>query len=305
MRGVDGRLREQAERQERLSDRVAELAAAQGAARSEQADVVQSLEALRAQLAQLNDSVATLSRWRNQGSLDWTLAEVEHLLIVAAQELELSRDAAAALAALQAADLRLAAISDPAIGALRAQIAADLDALRAVPQPDRAALTARLSALIRESESLPLRPVQAAASPAAVPAGEIVYESAWRKFWRAVRAELGRLVIVTHRQHDQVLLPEEGYFVLMNLRLQLDGARLALARRDTVLFRAALADARIWLERYFDTADARVAALAAELAPLAELELDPALPGVDSSLESLRALIRAQALESPVPDPTP
>src|SRR5690606_18770974 len=74
-------------------------------------------------LSRLQRSVESLRAQQRGGSTDWALAEVENLLIIATQRLTLARDVDVAIAAMGAADERLAGLDDPALTDVRAQIA--------------------------------------------------------------------------------------------------------------------------------------------------------------------------------------
>ncbi|MDZ7810454.1 MAG: uroporphyrinogen-III C-methyltransferase [Arhodomonas sp.] len=52
---------------------------------------------------------------------------------------------------------------------------------------------------------------------------------------------------------------EERYFLRENLRLRLEGARLAALQGDTSTYRDGLERAREWLQRYYDGDDPAVA----------------------------------------------
>ena len=66
----------------------------------------------------------------------------------------MARDPAASLALLQGADHVLQEIDDPTLHAVRAAIAADMAALRAVAKIDVEGLYLRLSALIEQAGQL-------------------------------------------------------------------------------------------------------------------------------------------------------
>jgi uroporphyrin-3 C-methyltransferase len=254
--------------------------------------------ALAGDLAALRGAVEVLQGGRERDSIDYTLAEIEYLLVIATQRLTLARDARTALAALEAADRRLAGNDQPGMVDLRAQLASDMNALRAVPDVDVAGLSLFLADLVQRAESLPLRDEylkrrEAAAGQPAVP------ETArgWRGLWLGIWREISRHMIVTRDSEGArvTLLPEERYFLAHNLRLQLETARLAVLRGDSASLKASLGIAAGWIERYYDTGNAAVANVLESLRRMATLRLDPELPDVSSSLESTRALMHERA----------
>lgn len=87
---------------------------------------------------------------------DWILAEVEQLVIIANQQLELTGNVQSALAALEAADMRLQRIDKPLFSQLRETLKQDMDHLRALPYVDTNGIALRLDALSRQVDNLTL-----------------------------------------------------------------------------------------------------------------------------------------------------
>src|SRR5207302_8981729 len=87
---------------------------------------------------------------------DRVLSEVEQMLVLASQQLQLAGNVRAALAALQAADQRLARAEKLAATPLRRAIAQDMERLKAVPQLDIAGIAVKIDGLIAQSEALPM-----------------------------------------------------------------------------------------------------------------------------------------------------
>ena len=103
----------------------------------------QQLQALQTQLREANDAITVLRENSGRQRSDWLLSEAEYLANIANYRLLLERDVKTALVALQAADERLREIGDPALLDIRKQLAQDIQALRAVPQPDVPGLARR------------------------------------------------------------------------------------------------------------------------------------------------------------------
>jgi uroporphyrin-3 C-methyltransferase len=255
-------------------------------------------DTLAGELSTLRSGLEALEAGSRRGNVDFALAEIEYLLIIATQRLVLSRDPRTALAALEAADRRLAGFEEPALTALRAQFASDMNALRAVPDVDIAGLSLFLADLAQRVELLPLRDEylqrrEEAATQPAVP------ETArgWRGFWQGIWNEISRHMIVTRTDRGArvTLLPEEKFFLAHNLRLQLETARLAVLRGDTGSLHASLAIAGDWLRTYYDSGSAAVANVLESMTRMSSIRLDPELPDISSSLESVRALTRGRA----------
>ncbi|MEW6118751.1 MAG: uroporphyrinogen-III C-methyltransferase [Pseudomonadota bacterium] len=220
-----------------------------------------------------------------QGRDEWTLAEIEQVLLTAAQQLQLAGNVKAAIIALEGADTRLQRLGKPQFTTLRRAIASDLATLRAVPALDEVGASARIEALVARHASWPLASAQGSE---AVPAPRSVSAaSLGQELW----TELKRLVQIRRIEGNEAVLlpPDQAYFLRENLRLRLLSARLALMAQDEDAFQADLKAASDMLGRHFNTRDAGVAAALKELRRLASLDLAVKLPGIDASLAALEA----------------
>lgn len=220
-----------------------------------------------------------------QGRDQWTLAEIEQVLLTAAQQLQLAGNVKAAIIALEGADTRLQRLNKPQFTALRRAIASDLANLRAAPSVDEVGMSARIEALVAHHASWPLASAQASE---AVPAPRSVRAG---NFGQEVWAELKHLVQIRRVEGNEAVLlpPDQAYFLRENLRLRLLSARLALMSRDQAAFRADLLAVSDMLERYFNTRDAGVADAIKEVQRLASLQIAIKLPGINASLAALDA----------------
>lgn len=304
----DGRDQVNALTQE-LSRRLAQSDSASGEARLV-AD--QSRESARAAENKLGSVESKLAESQNQQVAlealyqelsrnrdDWTLAEVEQILLIASQQLQLAGNVKAALLALQAADTRLQRIDQPQLAPLRKVIDKDIENLKSLPYPDIVGISVRLDNLAAAVDALPL------SSDARVPAPNDtvdstnaegatqnaesaqnrvlrVLRSAWEEFRQLVRIER------VDQPLPPLLSPGEAFFLRENLRLRLLSARLALLARDKVSFEADLNAARDWLNRYFDTGHKTVNNAIATLGQLLEAEIAIQLPTISDSLDAVR-----------------
>ena len=220
-----------------------------------------------------------------QGRDQWALAEIEQVLLTAAQQLQLAGNVKAAIIALEGADTRLQRLNKPQFTALRRAIAADLANLRAVPSLDEVGASARIEALVARHASWPLASAQGSeAAPAPRTSGA---SNLGQELW----AELKRLVQIRRVEGNETVLlpPDQVYFLRENLRLRLLSARLALLSQDQAAFQADLHAASHMLSRYFNTRDAGVAAAIKEIKRLSSLQIATKLPGIDASLAALDA----------------
>lgn len=244
------------------------------------------LESQMANSQQQQLSLEALYKDMSQGRDQWALAEIEQVLLTAAQQLQLAGNVKAAIIALEGADTRLQRLNKPQFTALRRAIAADLANLRAVPSLDEVGASARIEALVARHASWPLASAQVSeAVPAPRTGGQVtdIGQELWAEFKRL--AQIRRI-----DGNEAVLLPpNQAYFLRENLRLRLLSARLALLAEDQAAFHADLLAVSDMLSRYFNTRDAGVAAALKEVKRLSSLQITQKLPGIDASLAALEA----------------
>lgn len=189
---------------------------------------------------------------------DWRLAEIGHLLRVAQRELALADNVGIALAALEAADRRAAAIGDGALTRLRQQLSEDIVALRAVPRPDLDGMALRLGSMAAKVDDLPL----AGQQRGAIGTGEAEAEpEGGLARLRAKIAGLFRNIFQVRRTEEEAvpfIAPESEFFLRRNLELQLETARLALLSGEQGVYQESLRTARRWVREYFETSDPAV-----------------------------------------------
>lgn len=277
-----------------------ELQQQQAQARERDGSLDRALLTLRAQQKAHQDALDILKAHQDdthtQSSREWTLREAEYLLQIASQRLQLERDVGSAIVALAAADERLHELADPALLAVRRQIAIELVALRGVPQVDREGLALQLISYAQRVDQLPLLNAEPKPRQAAPAAGSSASARDWHtaldNAWQALR----KLVVIRrdNRPLQPLLAPEQEYFLRQNLRLQLEAAQLALLRDDAASFKANLQTAERWLQRYFDKDDKAVRAARDALHAMQQQNIRPALPDINESLRLLRLQLAPQ-----------
>ena len=253
------------------------------------------------EIGDIDQAVKNLYARESQSTLDWQLAEVEYLVFAATQRLVLERDVKTALAAMLAADERVAAAAHPELAELRSQFARDIAALKSVKLADQEGLAIYLAEAVTQVEGLPTKPVADLDMSFSKMTDETVQRSDWRGYLQALWIDLKSLVeIKDGKLEDSVLFdPELRYFLLQNLRLELASARLAVLKADSANFRASIRLVGDLIAQYFDENDGRVMALSKDLKRWEGLELAPAIPEISGSLDAVRAKrekIRAAAL---------
>ncbi|MFN7434385.1 MAG: uroporphyrinogen-III C-methyltransferase [Betaproteobacteria bacterium] len=270
------------------------------AARAETQKLADDLERLRQQRADLDQLYLDLTRGRDEAAL-W---EVERLVTVAAQELQVGGNLGTALAALQAADARLARIDRPQLVNLRRALTGDIERLRSAPAVDLTGLAVKLDQLAAAVDGWPLlaepprKGPLAPAAPAAPGAAEAAARGrdsaeagAWAGVRRWLREEFGGLLQIRQVDTPEALLLDatQQRLARQQMRLRLLNARQALLQRNDKLYRGDLGEAQQLLGRYFDARQPAVAAAAAQLKSMAQAPLSVDVPRVDATLAALRA----------------
>jgi uroporphyrin-3 C-methyltransferase len=272
MQRLDGQLAD-------MRKRVDELAAAQASSGGD-------VDTLRNQVMETVEAMQELAVDEPAGNERWMRAEAEHLMQAANIALQLNHDADTALAALEAADARLAQLGDPALTSTRAKVADEIAALRALDPPDLQGVALTLGSLAARVEMLPLAGAGPAPANAAEPAAE---QSAWGRALARIGAAFGGMVSVHRADASPERLPrEERWFLYRNLELELESARLAALQGDAANYRQSLESARRWLDTRFDEDDAGVQSALDALAELQGVELVATWPDISGSLTELR-----------------
>lgn len=295
---------------QRLAASDSALAEARGSVRQQQESIASlqgKIGALEAHVAATEGQAAALENLYQEFSRtrdDRVVAEAEQAIGIAAQQLQLAGNPEAALIALQGVEARLAAQDRGQFQALRRALGRDIERLQAAPQVDVPGLALRLETLLERVDKLPLAfagqlddPVAAAGHEggASGPQGASTAPSVidfitglardiWREMLTLVRIE--RL-----DQSEPVLLaPAQSTYLRENLKIRLLTARLALLARDGRTFAADLAQARGWIERFFDQRDPAVQETLAELGALQALPVKVEQPAPNESIAALRML---------------
>jgi uroporphyrin-3 C-methyltransferase len=255
-------------------------------------ELSQRLDALSDAPRQLQEFASALEELRGRAEgpeRAWSRAEASFLMELAQQRLSLDRDVETAVVALEAADARLASLRDPAVSAVRQQLAKEIQALRAVRRPDMAGILARLTAAEEQAGATPVRGIVALERNTRnhdLPTG--VFARAWAMARNAIAA------LITVRKVDArdstVVTIEEQALRRQHLQLLLYSARAAVVRHDETAYRSALAGARQWLGEFFDLNDSAAASLAREISLLEPIDIDPPLPDTSGSLSALQRL---------------
>jgi uroporphyrin-III C-methyltransferase len=279
--------------------RIAELGAESGQAKAGLAQAQAALRESQARIAELEARVADTHEQRvaleemyrdlSRSADDRVLAEVEQMLVLASQQLQLAGNVRAGLAALQAADQRLARAEKLAAAPLRRAIQQDMERLKAVPAVDTAGLAIKIDSLIAQADTLPLPVAETPAArnvARAKPLEEAGFVRVARDFWDEMK---GLVRIREIETPDAALLtPAQSYFLRENLKLRLLAARMALVARDESAFREDLRASQAWIAKYFDAKAKPTAATLAALKQVAESPINISVPDINASLAAVR-----------------
>ena len=235
-----------------------------------------------------------LSRSRDE----WTLAEVEQVLLIANQQLQLAGNVKAALIALETADARLARMDRPQLTALRRMINQDMDRLKAAPYVDIVGMALRLDNVLSRVDTLSMVMEQRPVRPN--PETDAAGTGFWRRLWREGIQDLRDLIRIQRIEKPELplLSPDQAFFLRENLKIRLLGARLSLLAHDQASFRADLKVASEWLAHYYDGGNKTVVDAQSTLKQLLQSDIGGPIPDISASLDAARnfKLVRERTL---------
>ncbi|TSA48488.1 MAG: heme biosynthesis operon protein HemX [Nitrosomonadales bacterium] len=218
---------------------------------------------------------------------EWTIAEVEQLLIIASQQLQLAGNVKPALLALQTADARLQQFDKPQVIQLRKLISRDIQRLQALPSVDVVGMSLRLENLIAAADKIPL--VSERHPKAETGISPDWNDSPWRRLGQEIWRDMKGLIRIQRidRPEPPLLTPEQTFFLRENLKLRLLTARIALLQRDEASYRADLLTADSWIKQHFDTRDSTTQTALATLRQLSASDLIIQVPDIGETLNAV------------------
>jgi uroporphyrin-3 C-methyltransferase len=286
--------------QQQLAKKIAEM---DGSSKANQMLLTQSQDQVRelfakvatleSRYAESQNQRAALETLYNDLSIsrdETALAEVEQMLLIAAQQLQLSANVKAALIAVQSADARLQRMNRPAFNGLRKAISQDMNKLRALPSVDITGINFQLNNLITAVDLMPLAYQHRAANEVVAQAVPPKDETVWQKLLREIWQEVKQLVRIENTGNAEIPLlpPNQEFFLRENLKLRLLSARLALLSRDEDSFKQELKTAQLWTARYFDGKSNEGMRMSDGLKKLAASDISIELPDISTSLQAVR-----------------
>ncbi len=243
---------------------------------------------------QLEELVQVVARARDEN----LAVELEAALRVAQDQTQLTGSVEPLLAALRTAERRLGRSVDPRLVPVSRAVARDLERVKSASIPDTAGLLARIDQLLRQVDELPVANAVDRAGLEKLPrsaAEDKAPEVWWQRWWQAFQNEAGNLLRVSRveRPEASMMSPEQAFFVRENLKLRLQGARLAILARQYEAARADLAAASTSLGTWFDPASRRTQAAATLLQQIQGVTKSAELPRVQETLAALAGAVAA------------
>ena len=119
-----------------------------------------------------------------------------------------------------------------------------------------------------------------------------------RDVWASIRSMI-RIQRLDHAEAG-LIAPEQKVFLQQGLRLLLLDARHSLIMRNATVYQQTLGQARAWITKYADSADALVKDDLATLQGLAGLNIDPAAVSLEESRKAL-LVARSALTGEPLP----
>jgi len=245
---------------------------------------------------ELNTIKETISAFLKQNQhtrRDWLIAEAEYLIKLANHRLVLAHDVSTSIQALRAADNRLLEVGNPKFIPLRKALAIDIQKLIAVPKFDIVGISLKLNALQLQIESLPLAtPDPKTNEQRSKTESNISKADNWQQLPRAIWQDLLNLVDIQYHNEaiKPLLLPEQQFFLIQNLKLQLEQARLALLKDHHVIYKDRIKQAQKWISNYFDKKQTITQTVNQTLDELAATNTTQELPDISNSLTNLQIL---------------
>ena len=231
LEGVKARQRRAEEDQQRAISRIESMATeSSGSLRREFSTQIQQLQQSQREQAQRIGDLTVDDRE------SWQLAEVQYLLRLANQRLIMTGDTQSAEALLRSADNILRSLDDTTLRNLRAAVAEDLAAIRAVPKLDTQGLYLRLDALIRQTDALVLFELPEREAPEAMEAPEDWQDRLAQGYEMAI-AKLSEYIVVSRTDVPVETLMDPQYegLVRQNMRMLLEQAQVAMLSGNEVL----------------------------------------------------------------------
>jgi uroporphyrin-3 C-methyltransferase len=207
-------------------------------------------------------------------------------------------DAESAEALLTSADSVLRELDDVSLHPVRAAVASDIAAVRAVPRIDREGIYLRLSALAEQAANLVIFEFPEQAARLREGAAE-TWQARFEQGYEQALLKLSDYIIIRRRDVPMQALmdPQWEGLVRQNLRMLLEQAQVALLSSNQVLYEASLERASHWVAEFFESDEAAARAMDREIRQLAGLQVAASRPDITGSLSALDDAIERRLRE--------
>ena len=273
----------------------AQIAALEESLREQRARLAEQQARIAEQQARLTEQQRRLGELSAEDKRAWQLAEVRYLLRLANQRLIMTGDTLSAAALLRSADNTLRELGDADLHPLRAAVAADLAAVRAVPALDIQGLYLRMEALMSQVDALVL--FELPERPASEPPSAEDWKARLAQGYAAAVAKLSEYIVVSRRDVpiEALMDPQYEGLVRQNMRMLLEQAQGAMLSSDELLYRKSLERAEGWVTQFFKEDERSARAMAEELRRLRDERVAVSLPDLSASLAALDAVMRTRS----------
>lgn len=210
------------------------------------------------------------------------VSEAEYLVSLANTRLQTTRDVGSAMVLLKTAIDRVQALTDPSFLPLQDALQADLNHLKAVPEPNLPSLWLEVSDIIQKIEPLSPRSMASdlKSKEGSVPANNAAQKDSWQQKLVQSLQEIKDLVKIRHyaKPVEPLLTETQQTIVKEILRSLLEQVRFSILATENTLYQQSIHETKEWLAAYFDTTNPTIQTIQQELAALAEINLTPELP---------------------------
>jgi uroporphyrin-III C-methyltransferase len=256
------------------------------------------IEQIQARVEEQQQRLAALA---TSDRSDWQLAEAEYFLQLANQRLLLGGDPKTALEQLEAADDVIRRIDDSALLPVRAALAKDSAALKALAVVDMEGLYLAIEAIAEQAQQLRLiepsveREQAAPVADAAATLGERLQLGL-----RAALHKLDQLVQIRRRDepYKPLLAPQYEAALQQNIKLAFEQAQVALLLSNQKLYEHSLSKARGALSTYYTIDEQATQAVVHAIDELMGRQVAVALPDISQSRRELKAYLNARRADA-------
>ena len=227
---------------------------------------------------------------------DYALAEVEHLLTIASHNLLLGYNYDTTVSALDAASIRLAGIAIDEAKVIKGQLDRDVRILKSSNQIDLSKSILFLSNLSDRIDSLPLKKILMKNKLQDNKEIDYINEDEVKNFLTLILEELKSLIIIRRNENvtQDFFLPDEINLLKLNIKFELANAKLALLNRDKKSLENSILQINNYLEDYYDLSNVETQDIHDQLSQIVNLDFSTPNIDINSSLESVRALIHSR-----------